>query len=58
MAAFSIGNSGGVNSVLFAMEILALADSSVREKLVDFRKDQREKVLEKSKRLQQKIKDV
>jgi len=57
VAAFSIGNSGGINSVLFAMEILALADNSIREKLLEFRKNQREKVLEKSQRLKQKIKD-
>ncbi len=57
VAAFSIGNSGGINSVLFAMEILALGDNAVREKLLEFRKDQREKVLEKSKRLKKKIED-
>ena len=55
VAAFSIGNSGGINSVLFAMEILALQDGSVREKLIGFRKDQKEKVLEKSIRLKRKI---
>ena len=57
VAAFSIGNSGGINSVLFAMEILALGDNSVRKKLEEFRKDQREKVLEKSNRLKKKIED-
>ncbi len=56
VAAFSIGNSGGINSVLFAMEILALQDSSVREKLVKFRIEQKEKVIEKSIRLKRKIK--
>ncbi len=55
VAAFSIGNSGGINSVLFAMEILALEDNAIREKLVKFRKDQREKVLEKSNRLKKRI---
>jgi len=57
VAAFSIGNSGGINSVLFAMEILALEDKSIRDKLVEFRKDQGEQVLLKSKRLQKKIED-
>ena len=57
VAAFSIGNSGGINSVLFAMEILALEDKSARDKLVEFRKDQEEKVLEKSVRLKKKIED-
>lgn len=55
VAAFSIGNSGGINSVLFAMEILALSDNSIKEKLVKFRKKQKEKVIEKSKRLKDKI---
>jgi len=55
VAAFSIGNSGGINSVLFAMEILALQDSSIKEKLIQFRIDQKEKVLEKSNRLKKKI---
>ena len=57
VAAFSIGNSGGINSVLFAMEILALEDNSIRDKLIEFRRDQKEKVLEKSKRLKKKIED-
>jgi phosphoribosylcarboxyaminoimidazole (NCAIR) mutase len=37
------------------MEILALEDISVREKLIGFRKDQKEKVLQKSERLKRKI---
>ena len=57
VAAFSIGSSGGINSVLFAMEILALEDSTIRDKLIDFRRDQSEKVLEKSARLKKKIED-
>ncbi len=57
VAAFSIGNSGGINSVLFSMEILALEDKSVKDKLIGFRKEQREKVFEKSERLKKKIED-
>ncbi|MEN8152484.1 MAG: 5-(carboxyamino)imidazole ribonucleotide mutase [Acidobacteriota bacterium] len=55
VAAFSIGNSGGINSVLFAMEILALENRSIKEMLVKFRKEQKIKVIEKSKRLKDKI---
>ncbi|MCP4147966.1 MAG: 5-(carboxyamino)imidazole ribonucleotide mutase [bacterium] len=55
VAAFSIGNSGGVNSVLFALEILSLNDADIKEKLVGFRKDQSAGVLAKSDRLKEKI---
>lgn len=55
VAAFSIGNSGGVNSILFAMEILALNDDDVKKKLTDFRENQRNTVMEKSERLKEKV---
>ncbi|MCP4221693.1 MAG: 5-(carboxyamino)imidazole ribonucleotide mutase [bacterium] len=55
VAAFSIGNSGGVNSVLFALEIIAICEPDIKAKLVKFRKDQKEMVMEKSKRLKEKI---
>lgn len=55
VAAFSIGNSGGVNSILFAMEILALNDPKVKEKLVQFRADQTKMVMDKSARLKDKV---
>jgi 5-(carboxyamino)imidazole ribonucleotide mutase len=56
VAAFSIGSSGGVNSVLFAVEILALQDNELKKKLVEYRENQKQSVLEKSKRLKEKIK--
>lgn len=55
VAAFSIGSSGGVNSVLFAVEILALQDNELKKKLEDYREKQKMNVLEKSKRLKEKI---
>jgi phosphoribosylaminoimidazole carboxylase PurE protein len=55
VAAFSIGNSGGVNSILFALEILALNDDEVNKKLTDFRENQRNTVMEKSERLKEKV---
>ena len=55
VAAFSIGSSGGVNSVLFALEILALQDNELKKKLVEYRENQKMSVLEKSKRLKEKI---
>ena len=38
--------NGAKNAGLFAVEILALADDSLTEKLVEFRKEQTQKVLE------------
>jgi 5-(carboxyamino)imidazole ribonucleotide mutase len=55
VAAFSIGNSGGVNSILFAVEILALNDPEMKKKLVQFREKQQHSVTEKSKRLKEKV---
>jgi 5-(carboxyamino)imidazole ribonucleotide mutase len=55
VAAFSIGSSGGVNSVLFALQILALNDPELKKKLEDFREKQKMHVLEKSRRLKEKI---
>ena len=55
VAAFSIGNSGGVNSVLFAAEILGLSDPEIREKMIAFREKQAETVLEKSNRLKERV---
>jgi len=55
VAAFSIGNSGGVNSILFAVEILALNNPEMKKKLVQFREKQQYSVMEKSKRLKEKV---
>jgi 5-(carboxyamino)imidazole ribonucleotide mutase len=55
VAAFSIGSSGGVNSVLFAIEILALQNEELKNKLEDFREKQKLSVVEKSNRLKEKI---
>jgi len=58
VAAFSIGSSGGVNSVLFAMEILALNDNKIKEKLTEYRKEQGSEVIRKSEKLKDKIKSL
>ncbi|MCP5054951.1 MAG: 5-(carboxyamino)imidazole ribonucleotide mutase [bacterium] len=55
VAAFSIGSSGGLNSVLFAIEILSLTDPVLKQALVDYRVKQKESVMEKSKRLKEKV---
>lgn len=57
VATFSIGNAGGVNSVLFAAEILALNDPDLKKSLIEFREKQKMAVLEKNNRLKEKIKN-
>lgn len=51
VATFGIGNSGGFNSVLFALEILALKDQKIKDLLTKFREDQKNEVIKKSERL-------
>jgi 5-(carboxyamino)imidazole ribonucleotide mutase len=55
VATFGIGKSGGVNAILFALQILALHDEALKQKLDDFREKQRLTVIEKSDRLKKKI---
>jgi len=58
VATLGIGSAGGVNSVLFALEILALKDEAIKKKLQTFRQDQRATVIEKSQRLKEKIESL
>jgi len=55
VATFGIGDSGGTNAVLLALEILALDDAAIRKRLQEFRRQQEETVAAKSRSLQQKI---
>lgn len=57
VAAFGIGKSGGVNSILFALQILALKDENIKKQMADFREKQKATVKEKSDRLKEKIGD-
>jgi phosphoribosylaminoimidazole carboxylase PurE protein len=47
VATMAIGNAGAVNAAIFAVQILALSDEKLAAKLVDFRKAQRKKTIEK-----------
>ena len=44
VATFAIGDAGAANAALFAVAMLALSDSSLASKLVEFRKKQTEAV--------------
>ncbi len=47
VASMAIGKAGATNAAVFALQILALADEKMAQKLADFRKAQRQKVIEK-----------
>ena len=47
VASMAIGKAGAVNAAVFAVQILALGDEKLAAKLTDFRKSQRQKVIEK-----------
>lgn len=47
VASMAIGKAGAVNAAIFAVQILALSDETLAAKLTEFRKAQRDKVIEK-----------
>jgi phosphoribosylaminoimidazole carboxylase PurE protein len=47
VASMAIGKAGAKNAAIFAVQILALADSKLKEKLAEFRKAQQKKVIAK-----------
>jgi len=47
VAAMAIGKAGAKNAAIFAVQILALTDKNLREKLAEFKKAQAKKVNEK-----------
>jgi 5-(carboxyamino)imidazole ribonucleotide mutase len=55
VATFGIGAAGATNAVLFAVSLLGLNDPLLTEKLQVYRSEQREKVLEKSRKLKEKL---
>src|SRR5205814_171775 len=55
VATMAIGNAGARNAGLFAVQILALADASLTEKLTRHRADQVEQVRQKDLRVQKEV---
>jgi phosphoribosylaminoimidazole carboxylase PurE protein len=55
VATFGIGESGAVNAALFAVSLLAAHDPALKKKLQAYRAEQRENVLEKSRKLKAKL---
>jgi phosphoribosylaminoimidazole carboxylase PurE protein len=52
VATVAIGKAGAKNAAILAVQILALSDKGLAEKLTDFRKAQAKKVIEKDSALQ------
>jgi 5-(carboxyamino)imidazole ribonucleotide mutase len=52
VATMAIGTAGAKNAGLFAVQILALSDRALAEKLIEQRLEQTEKVLQKDQRVQ------
>lgn len=52
VATMAIGKAGAKNAAIFAVQILALSNESLREEMVDFKKAQEKKVIEKDSALQ------
>lgn len=48
VATMGIGKPGAVNAALYAVAVLALGDSEMKQRLLDYRKSQAEKVLNTS----------
>ncbi len=51
VACVSLGKAGAVNAAILAVEILAVNDKSVYEKLVEYRKQMKKKILDKDEKL-------
>ena len=52
VATMAIGKAGAKNAAIFAVQILALSDKNLQEKLAGFKKDQQKKVIKKDADLQ------
>lgn len=52
VATMGIGKAGAKNAAILAVQILALGDNNLAEKLVQFKKTQTEKVIQKDKGIQ------
>lgn len=52
VATMAIGKAGARNAAIFAVQILALSDETLADKLVEFRENQQKKVIEKDSSIQ------
>ncbi|MBQ3834710.1 MAG: 5-(carboxyamino)imidazole ribonucleotide mutase [Elusimicrobia bacterium] len=51
VACVSIGKAGAVNAAILSMEILAVNDKNIADKLFEYRKKMKEKILQKDEKL-------
>ena len=55
VACMAIGKAGAANAALFALQILAVNDPGLKERLVAYRQEMADKVAAKDRRLQEKL---
>jgi phosphoribosylaminoimidazole carboxylase PurE protein len=55
VACMAIGKAGAANAALFALQILAVNDPGLKERLVTYRQEMADKVAAKDQRLQEKL---
>ena len=51
VATFAAGTAGATNAGIFAAQMLGVSDASMAEKMVEFKKELREKTIQKDKNL-------
>ena len=51
VATMAVGKAGAKNAAIFAVQILALADKNLQEKIAEFKKQQEKKVIEKDSKI-------
>jgi phosphoribosylcarboxyaminoimidazole (NCAIR) mutase len=51
VATFAAGTAGATNAGIFAAQMLGVADSSMAEMMIDFKKELREKTIKKDQNL-------
>ncbi len=56
VATVTIGKAGFKNAVILAIEILAISDDNIREKLLNYREEMRKKVINDSKEYEKELK--
>jgi 5-(carboxyamino)imidazole ribonucleotide mutase len=56
VAAVGIGKAGAKNAAILAIQILSTADKALKKKIIDYKKRQAEKVVQKDKKVKKILK--
>lgn len=55
VASMAVGKAGAKNAALFAIQILSLSDDKLKTKLIKYKEDMKQKVMEKNQNIQKKL---